>query len=326
MYSIGIDVSKGKLDCCWLRDPSGSKVKTKVFKNSRNDYSRLSDWIVNQTKAETKDVRIVIEATSIYHEPLAYALQRYGFVVCVINPARTKDFSKSLGNIHKTDAKDSHMLALYGERMSPSAWEPEPEEVRELKALIARLDALSADLKRELNRQEKVEFSGSSDQVFKSLEMMIEQLSAEKKRLEKEIDDHIDRHPQLKKNRELLESIPSIGPVLSRTLLSVIHARKFESASQLASYLGLIPRKQESGVWKGRSRLSKNGPGIVRSKIYMAAVVAKTWNPDIKAQYERLRSNGKTAMQAIGAAMRKLVQICFGVIKHQSKYCSQLHI
>lgn len=180
----------------------------KVFSNSRDDFERLSDWIVKQTKAESKDVRIVVGATSIYPEPLAYTLQRHGFVVCVINPARTNDFSKSLGNTHKIDAKDSHMLALYGERMRPSAWVPEPEEARELKAFIARLEALSADLKREWNRREKAEFSGSSDQVFVSLEMMIEKLPTEKERLEKEIDDHIDRHPQLKKDRELLESSP----------------------------------------------------------------------------------------------------------------------
>jgi len=94
----------------------------------------------------------------------------------------------------------------------------------------------------------------------------------------------------------------------------VIGSRQFESASQCSAYLGLVPVQQESGSSiKGRSRLSKAGNPGIRAKLYMAAEVATRYNPDIKAQYERLTSKGK--MSALGAAMRKLVQICFGVLK-----------
>jgi transposase len=102
------------------------------------------------------------------------------------------------------------------------------------------------------------------------------------------IDDHIDRHSQLKKDRRLLESIPGVGKVVSRTMLSVLHSRTFQKAGQLATYIGLIPRLQESGQWKCRSRLSK--------------------------------------LQVIGAAMRKRVQIYFGVVRHQSEYRPQVTI
>ena len=143
--------------------------------------------------------------------------------------------------------------------------------------------------------------------------------------MEQAIDDHINRHPLLKKDRALLRSIPGIGPVISRVMLVVLHGHRFNQATQVAAYLGLIPRRQESGRWKGkgRSRLSKAGPALVRAKLYMAAVVSLRANPDIQRQYERLLANGKTAMQALGAAMRKLVQICFGVLKHQCEYRPQ---
>src|SRR5690606_15671623 len=134
------------------------------------------------------------------------------------------------------------------------------------------------------------------------------------------IDDHIDRHPQLKKDRELMASIPGVGAVISRIMLSLIHSRSFTQARQVSAFVGLVPRIQESGQWKGRSRLSKQGPAKIRAKLYMAAIACAQWNPDIKAQYQRLLANGKSKMQALGAAMRKLVQICFGGVKHQSEY------
>lgn len=323
MESIGIDISKAKVDCCWIRDLNNLKVKTKVFKNTQQGFEELSKWLLQQTGEEPVNIRVVMEATGVYYEPLAYALTDLGFVICVVNPARPKEFAKSLGSQHKTDAKDSLVLALFGARMDPRPWEPESTEVRVLKALTARLEALEADLMREENRLEKAEFSRSSERVIESLNQMISYLKFEKKKLEDDIDDHFDRHPDLKKDRELLMSIPAIGPVVSRVIVGVIRSRSFQSGSQVSAFLGLIPRLQESGQWKGRSRMTKSGPSKVRAKLYMAAVVALSNNPDIKEQHRRLMLAGKTKMQALGAAMRKLVQICFGVLKHQSEYRPQ---
>ena len=324
MHYIGIDVSKAKFDCCWLRDVEKNKFKTKVFKNSAADCKALNTWLKAQTKAEPDEITVLMEATGIYHENLAYYLFEHGYQVCVVNPARTKEFASSLGNTHKTDAKDSQILALYCHRMHPELWQPERPEIRELKALLARLEALETDLNRETNRLEKAEFNCSSERVIESLNLMIEQLKAEKKRLEDDIDNHIGRYPQLRKDRQLMESIPGVGPIVSRLMLSVLHSRSFRTAGQVAAFLGLVPRIQQSGQWKGRSRLSKQGPANVRAKLYMAAVVCLRYNPDIQAQCQRLMDNGKSKMQALGAGMRKLVQICFGVVKHQSEYHPQV--
>ena len=323
MQYVGIDVSKAKLDCLWLRDPDNLKVKTKVHENTKKGHEKLIAWLEKNVSDDPGDVSITIEATGIYHETLAHTLFDAGFKVAVINPARSKDFAKGLGSTHKTDKKDSCILALFGCRMKPDLWQPEPPEARELKALLARLDALEGDCQRERNRLEKSEFSASSEVVLESLHNMIHELEEEKKRLVKQIDDHIDKHPRLKKDRQLLETIPGVAAVTSRIMLSVIHSRSFTKASQLAAYLGLIPVKNESGVFKGRSRLSKTGPAKIRNKLYMAAVASLKWNKDIIAQQNRLLKNGKTKMEALGAAMRKLVQICFGVVKNQTEYCAQ---
>ena len=110
---------------------------------------------------------------------------------------------------------------------------------------------------------------------------------------------------------------------MARELVYLFAAKRFKTAKQVAAFVGLIPKLQESGKFKGYTKLSKQGPGRVRAKLYMAAVSATQHNPDIRAQRERLLKAGKTKMQALGDCMRKLVQICFGVVKNQSEYQPQ---
>ena len=325
MSIIGIDVSKAKLDCLWIRDLSAMKVKSKVQANTPTGHQALLEWAMKQTGESVNELHFVMEATGIYHEALAYTLYDAGAQVSVVNPAKIRHYAKSLGAHTKNDKKDSVVIARFGMTQSPLLWEPEPLEIRELKALIARCDAVKQDIQREVNRLEKAVVSGVSAEVRASIETVRAQLETEKKRLETLIDDHIDNYPDLKKDRELLESIPAIGPVLARQMLAVIHSRSFTRASQVAAFLGLIPVENESGTSVySPPRLSKRGDGRIRAKLYMAAVVATKHNPDIHNQYKRLLKNGKSKMSALGAAMRKLVHICFGVLKHQAPYQPQL--
>jgi transposase len=227
----------------------------------------------------------------------------------------------------KNDKKDSVVLARYGVNEKPGRWQPEAIVIRTLKALLARFDSIEKDLQRERNRQEKAAVSQAPQAVLGSLAQIIGTLDAERQQLEKLIEEHINHHKQLKQNKALLESIPGVGKVIATQMLMVISSRPFDSASQCAAYLRLIPVQHESGSSvRGRSKLSKAGNPAIRAKLYMTAVVATTYNPDIKAQYERLTRNGKSKMSALGAAMRKLVHICFGVLKHQQPYQPQVAI
>lgn len=322
---IGIDVSKAKLDCLWLKDVQTLKVKTKVLANTPDGHSALMLWVQKNTGVPLADCHFIMEATGVYHEALAYALHESGAKVYVVNPARVRDFAKSLGTRGKTDKKDSMVLARFGAVNNLTCWQPEAPEIRTLKALLSRLDALEKDIQREENRLEKAEVSQASTRVIESIRLMLDALNDERTRLKQEIDDHIDRHPPLKKDRQLLESIPGIGSVLSRVMMSVIRSRDFESARQCAAYLGLTPIPWESGSSvKAPPRLSKAGAPSVRAKLYMGAIVASTWNPDIKAHRDRMLARGKSKMSALGGAMRKLVHICFGVLKQQTEYTPQV--
>ena len=328
MFYLGMDVAKAKLDCCLLLDEAGSKRKTKVIPNSTAGIAALLEWAVKQG-VSVPQLHVVMEATGVYHEQAAMALADAGVIVSIINPAQVKDFGRGLAvrtkpvlsEVEGTDGVDSVVLARYGALLKPAPWQPPPVEARELQALLARRDAVAEDLRRELNRQEKSLAIETHTQIADSLAKSIAFLQAELKRLQKTIDDHIDRHPDLKRDMALLTSIPAVGERVGNNMLAVMHAHRFESAEQVAAYLGLVPVERQSGSSVlGRARLSKAGPARVRAVLYMAAVVATQCNPHVKALYQRLLARGKSKMSALGAAMRKLVHLCFGVIKTQQPY------
>lgn len=320
MFYLGMDVAKAKLDCCLLLDDASNKRKTKVISNSKSGIADFLTWIGKQQIAPDA-LHVVMEGTGVYHEQAALALADAGVTVSIVNPAQVKDFGRGLAIRTKTDGVDSFVLARYGALLKPSAWTPPAPEARMLQALLARRDAIVQDLQRERNRQEKADATDTPELVRKSLGDSIKFLVAQLTQLQQNIDDHINRHPNLKKSMSLLQSIPGVGQQVGGNMLSVLSSHRFESAEQLAAYLGLVPVERQSGSSVlGRAKLSKAGPARIRAVLYMAAVAAKRCNPHVKAVYERLLARGKCKMSALGAAMRKLVHLCFGVFKTQIPY------
>ena len=125
----------------------------------------------------------------------------------------------------------------------------------------------------------------------------------------------------LQADLERLLTIPAVGPKTAVRMLAMLRARGFDSARQAAAYLGLVPVERQSGKSvRGRPRLSRAGNPRLRAALYMAAVVGIRRNPDLKAQHERLLGRGKCKMVALSAAMRKLVHLCFGVLKGEGGY------
>lgn len=316
MYYLGIDVAKAKLDCCLLL--ADDKRKYKVISNTKAGFMELLAWLQRQG---TSDVHAVLEGTGVYHEPAAYALHDAGLVVSIVNPAQVKDLGKGLAVRTKNDRMDSFVLARYGELAKPVAWLPPPPQARYLQALLARREAVAMDLQRERNRCEKYAATETPTLVQESINDSIAFLIEQLNKLQQQIDDHIDQHPELKKDLGLLKSIPAIGQQTASRMLAIMHTHQFDRAEQLAAYLGLVPVERQSGSSvHGRPRLSKTGPASVRAVLYMAAMVAIKHNRQIKESYLRLLAKGKSKMAALGAAMRKLVHLCFGVIRNQTVY------
>lgn len=320
MFYLGIDVAKAKLDCCLLLNEAGSKRKTKVVPNSKAGIAALLEWTTKH-EALISDLHIIMEATGVYHEQSALLLVESGVLVSIINPAQAKSLGRGLAVRTKTDKVDSFVLARCGALLKPEAWQPPSLEARLLQSLLTRRDAVAEDLRREKNRLEKAEATSTPPRVLQSIRDAVLFHSAELSRLEQAIKEHIDNHPDMKQDMDLLTSIPAVGPQTGSKLLAVMKARHFQSAEQLAAYLGLVPVERQSGSSVlGRPRLSKTGPPKLRAVLYMAAVVAVRYNPHVKNLYDRLLARGKSKMSALGAAMRKLVHLCFGVLKTRLPY------
>lgn len=320
VHFIGIDVSKAKLDVSWLKDAQKFRYRSKVISNDPKGCIQLFEWIRKNITTDLSTIRVVLEPTGVYHELLIYFLHDNGIQVCLANPARVAEYGKSIGAVHKTDKSDSQTLARFGIGVGFEAWQPEPLHIRQLKAKLARLDALQTDLQREDNRLEKAQIGNVPDEVMLSIYQIRTALNKSIADLKQDINNHIDRHPDLKHDIELLKTIPGVGDVIAPRMAILYRSKSFQSASQMAAFLGLIPKERTSGKHKGKVRLSKQGNNKMRALLYLPAVVAKRCNPDIKACCERLLNRGKTQMQVIGAAMRHLVHICFGVLKHQLVY------
>jgi transposase len=317
MFYLGVDVSKAKLDCLLLDSTTG-KVKSKSIQNTNAGFKQLIEWLAEK---KAPNAHVIMEPTGVYHEPAALALTDAGLTLSLVNPAQLRQFAQGLGVKSKTDKADSSVLARYGETLKPEAWQPPSKSARHLKALLARRDAVADDLQREQNRQEAIEFAVSPDEVKQSIIQSISFLKAELKRLEETIKEHIDSDPDLRGKKTLLETIPGVGERVSSNLTALFAAKTFNSAEQLAAYLGLVPVQWESGTSvRGRPRLSKAGPAHLRKLLYMPAVVARQHNPHLKAFGDRLLAKGKTKMAVIGACMRKLAHLCFGVVQTGRPY------
>ena len=320
MKYLGMDVSKEKLDNCLLRDAADTKRKTRKFANSP---SGLTDFLsfVEKEGIRPDELHVIMEGTGVYHQLAAQTLCDAGITVSIVNPAHVKNFGRAMAVRTKNDAKDSFVLARYGALLKPAPWTPPPPAARELQAYITRQDAIKKDIMRERNRKEKSVIGHAPDDVLTSIDETIEFLNAQLTAITKKITSHINKHPDLKEDMKLLTSIPGVGPETGHHMLAVMHTHQFRSAEQLAAYLGLVPVERQSGTsLHAQPRLSKAGPKTIRAALYMPAVSALQWNPHIRALKERLAAKGKTPMAIVGAAMRKLVHLCFGVLKTRKKY------
>jgi transposase len=309
--TLGIDISK---DSFHLELSVNDKLRHRKFANRKEGFIELCAWL---TKHKASPVHACLEATGPYSEDLALYLHQQGHTVSVVNPAQIKAFGQSELLRNKDDRPDAGLIRRFCEKQRPAAWTPPPPHLRELQALTRHLENLIETRQQQLNRLEGAKTKG----VIKSLRKLVTYLDAEIARTEKQIQDHIDNHPDLKHQCQLLESIPGIGKRTAAKLLAEIEdIARYQSARQVAAYAGLTPRNYRSGTIRGKTRLSKIGNARVRKALFMPAMTAKRHNPIVRSFCQRLASHGKNKMQIIGAAMRKLIHIVFGVLKSGKQF------
>lgn len=309
---VGIDVSKLKLDIALLIN---GKVKSKVIENTSEGYRFLLEWL-GKSKASMEALHVCMEATGVYYEALALALHEAGLKVSVVNPSCIKGFGQSENIRNKNDLIDAGLIARYCLNMNPALWTPPPLEQRQLRAWSLRVQALKDIRQQEENRLEAHTVSGM-EEVAAHVKVHVKWLDTEIKKLEKEIDDHIDRHPGLKHDAALIASIPGIGvTTVARILGHLGDIRRFKSAKALAAFVGVTPKQRSSGSsLKGRTVISRTGSTSLRAALFMPSLVARRHNPILNQFAERMLATGMAKKAVICAVMHKLTHLIYGVIR-----------
>jgi transposase len=322
MYFIGCDVSKATLDAAWFNEASGNWVEKQKIPNSRGGWRSLLKHMLKACECEVGDICLVIEATGVYHRPLADLAYGAGVRVIITNPGRAAEHASSHNRLNKNDRLDARGLQQYGRQLENAhEYLPDSPEIQALRAMLSRLRQLDKDSRRERNRLEKCACIAEGQVLAASIRRQIRQLDNEQKRLQGEIDRLISAHPPLKHIQVLLISIKGIGKITSQWLLPLLYREQFESARQLAAFLGLTPVHRTSGTsLKKRGRLSGRGDRYLRSRLYMPAVCARHYDPAMADFYDTLIRRGKTPKQALSAIMRKLVHVAYGVVKNDEPY------
>jgi transposase len=313
---LGIDIGKAKFHVT-LRWSDGT-CRRKACANSVTGIADLMAWL---QRHEAGLVHAGLEATGTYGEALATALYEAGHRVSVLNPAIIANYAKSRLARAKTDRVDGDLIAEYTAKERPPAWTPLPRDVRELQALVRRLDALIGMQTDERNRAQAGELTAP---VRASIDAVLVHLADQIRQVRQQIADHMDQHPTLRARRDLLLSIPGIGEATAALLLAELFTKAFTSARQAAAFAGVVPRVKESGQHAGRRVMSKLGSSRLRKGLYFPAIAALRFNPSLQPLGARLRSAGKPKMLVIGAAMRKLVHLAFGVLKSGRAYDAAL--
>lgn len=308
---LGIDIAKLSFEAALL---VGKKYYCKKFNNTDAGFSKLILWL--QSKS-VSSAHACMEATGNYGLKLAEWLSERDIDVSIVNPASIKGFAQSQLTRNKTDSVDAKLIAQFAQVLNPELWVPPRAEVRELRDWVDRSENLKSMLVQEKNRVQMQRNEG----VRRHIELHISWLEKELTELEKAIQEKIGKDPDLKGKNELLQSIPGIGEKTSATVLAYVEFDRFKSAKELSAFIGVNPRQRVSGTSiRGRTRLSKTGNGYLRKSLYLPSMVAIRFNSTVKRFAKQLSDNGKNKMVIIGAVMRKLVHVMYGVIKSRQAF------
>lgn len=314
---LGLDVAKHTLRALLLQ-PTG-KRKQRSFANTPAGHQELLRWLQEHAAGP---VHACLEATGTYAEAVATTLHAHGHGVSLINPCASANHARQQLRRTKTDPVDAAVLADFCQKEQPALWSPPPPAVRELQALVRRLESLHEMRQMEANRLEALTAlppaaAEAVATVRTSLETHLVYLDTQIAATKQAIKDHLDQDPKLKQRRDLVVSITGIGEATVAVLLAELGlVTQFRGARQVAAFAGTTPREYQSGtsVHK-RARLSKIGSSRLRRALYFPAITALRYNPVIRELGERLAARGKAKLVIIGAAMRRLLHLVYGVLK-----------
>jgi transposase len=316
MHILGIDLAKKTFDVTLLT-PAGARHHH-TFPNTPAGFRELWRW----ARAHgARSVRACMEATNVYWEALAQYLVEQDATVHVVNPARIKGYAQSQMLRNKTDKQDSATIAAFCAAHDLTAWVPPTAAQRKLRALVRHRDDLIASRIQQTNRLEDT----TDLDVRASLSAVVATIVSQLTAIQQQITAHLHAHAELREQHDLMDAVPGIGPVTAQKLVAEFYdLASYSSAKAVGADAGLTPANYESGTSvRRRPRLSKMGKASVRAALYMPAITVMRSNTEFKQFAARLAARGKSYGVILGAVMRKLLHIIYGVVKHKAPYDPQ---
>jgi transposase len=307
---VGIDVSKAMLDVAVA--PTG---ETWSVPNAADGMQQLV-----QRLRELSPKLVVLEATGGLERRAIAAIAGAALPVVAVNPRQVRDFAKAMGRLAKTDSIDAAVLALFADRIRP---EPRPlrdTQAQELEALVVRRRQVVDMITAERNR---LSAEPPSKRVRTDIGKTIKWLQKQLEDIDADLDKSVKQSPAWREKDDLLRSVPGVGKVLSRTLLSLAPELGSLTRKQMAALIGVAPLNRDSGTQRGR-RCVWGGRAHVRAVLYMSALVATRWNPTIRAFHKRLIAAGKLPKVALVACMRKLLSILNAMVRTNSRWTQEI--
>lgn len=323
--SVGIDVSKDDFHACFKIRLDTGKTKiaaSRSFKSSDKGFEEFLQWAEKNNK-EKHPLTFIMEATGVYYENLAYFLHFHGQKTAVVLPNKMKNYFKSLNIKTKTDKVDSRIIALYGIERSVDLWEPMSENFKNIRDLCRELLSMKKELQRAKNQLHAIKYAhNKSSEIKKLKESQIAFFEKSIQKLRKTIEKTVKNDIPLEKKIQKIITIPGMGFETAVILASETNGfLMFENIRQVVSYSGLDVSHNESGNFKGRSKISKKGNSKIRQALYMPALSATSANEPIKALYKRIvEKNPQTKRVGVVAAMRKLLVLAFSLWKKDEVY------
>jgi transposase len=307
---VGIDVAKDHLDV-HVR-PTGLAFRV------ANDEAGIAD-LVGRLQ-HLPPTALVLEATGGYEIPVVAALAAAGLAPAVVNPRQARRFAEGVGRLAKTDPIDAAVLAHFAEAVRP---EPRPvpdADARALSDVLARRRQLV-----HMRVSEQHRLPTAAGAIRKNIQRHLDYLDRQLRALEADLAQAVQASPAWRARDELLQSVPGVGPQVSRTLLAELPELGTASGRQLAALCGLAPFNRDSGRRQG-PRSIYGGRSHVRAARYQAALVAMRWNAPLKGVYEGLLARGKAKKVALIAVARRLLVILNALVRTGSPWQEKLAV
>ena len=313
---VGIDVSKDTLDANCAR---GQRKQARTFENNPDGWKLMLSWLKamgDQARAGgSKQAHVCMEATGRHSLGVALALHDAGHSVSVVNPAQIRDFARTKLGRNKTDKIDAALIREYATLFKPGRWVPPSPAMRRL----CELQTVRAGIVKNRTEWKNRIGSGLGDSIATKLAAAtIEHFTSQLEAVDRAISETIDQDAELRGRRDLLLSVIGVGETLAALLLvEMPEPEVLRQSGEMVAYAGLNPSHHRSGTSIDRpTRISKIGNATLRSSLYMPALSAMRFNPAVAALVARLKQAGRLKpKQIVVAAMRKLLVICFGVLK-----------